>query len=358
MDSQAIAIPATHSEHEHSPHLHHHFATEDQQREASNFGMWLFLLTEIMFFGGMFTAYLIYRNWYYPAFVAGSHWMIIWAGTLNTTVLICSSFTMAMGVHSAETRNRKALLDMLGPDSRPLVFSGDAVADKNAGQHFVAEYDAAHRLQGGGGKVVLYVGKDDFPFAIPLVPDGPMWRFDTPAGKEEIVNRRIGKNELDAIQVCLAYVDAQHDYASEDRNADGIREYAQKFTSAPGKRDGLHWETKPGEPLSPLGPVIARARAEGYGGKGASAPYHGYYYRILTAQGSSAQDGAYNYIAHGRMIGGFAMVAFPAAYGASGIMTFIVNHDGVVYEKDLGPKTAAMAQAMTKFNPDKTWKKL
>jgi len=259
-------------------------------------------------------------------------------------------------IDAVKADNRKALLDMLGPDSRPLVFSGDAVADKNAGQHFVAEYDAAHRLQGGGGKVVLYVGKDDFPFAIPLVPDGPMWRFDTPAGKEEIVNRRIGKNELDAIQVCLAYVDAQHDYASEDRNADGIREYAQKFTSAPGKRDGLYWETKPGEPLSPLGPLIARARAEGYGGKGASAPYRGYYYRILTAQGSSAPDGAYNYIAHRRMIGGFAMVAFPADYGASGIMTFIVNHSGVVYEKNLGPKTASIARAMKLFNPDSTWK--
>ena len=259
-------------------------------------------------------------------------------------------------IDAVKANNQKALLDILGPQSRPLVFSGDSVADKNAGQRFVAEYDAAHRLQGGGGKVVLYVGTDDFPFAIPLVPDGPMWRFDTPAGKEEILNRRIGENELDTIQVCLAYVDAQRDYASEDRNADGIREYAQKFTSASGKRDGLYWETKPGEPLSPLGPVIARARAEGYGGKGASAPYHGYYYRILTAQGSSPQDGAYNYIAHGRMIGGFAMVAFPAEYGVSGIMTFIVNHDGVVYEKNLGPKTAPIARAMNIFNPDSTWK--
>jgi Protein of unknown function (DUF2950) len=256
--------------------------------------------------------------------------------------------------------DRKALLEVLGSDGAKLVSSGDAVADRNLAKRFAAEYDRAHRLEGGGGKVVLYIGPDDFRFPIPLVPDGITWRFDTRAGQEEILNRRIGRNELDAIQVCLAYVDAQREYYAEDRNADGLREYAQRFGSTPGKRDGLYWETKPGETSSPLGPMVARARAEGYGPRrgGRAAPYHGYYYRILTAQGPNAPGGAYSYLAHGRMIGGFALVAFPARYGVSGVMTFIVNHDGTVYERDLGPNTAAVARAMKRFNPDRGWKKV
>ncbi|HEY7041091.1 MAG TPA: DUF2950 domain-containing protein [Methylomirabilota bacterium] len=262
-------------------------------------------------------------------------------------------------VGAIKTHDRKALIDMLGAEGRALVYSGDAVADRNAGDRFAAEYDAAHRIEAGGGKLVLHVGKDDFPFPIPLVPDGPEWRFDSQAGKEEILNRRIGRNELDTIQVCLAYVDAQRDYYSEDRNADGLREYAQQFGSTPGKRDGLYWATKPGEPPSPLGPLVVQARGEGYRkGDGRSpVPYHGYYYRILTAQGPAATDGAYDYIAHGRMIGGFALVAYPAQYGNSGVMTFIVNHEGVVYQKDLGPDTATLARAMKLYNPDSTWTK-
>jgi hypothetical protein len=263
-------------------------------------------------------------------------------------------------VDAVRAHDRKALLDILGPEGLPLVDSGDAVADRNAGQRFAAEYDRAHRLEGGGGKVVLFVGPDDFPFPIPLVPEGPAWRFDTKAGKEEILNRRIGRNELHAIQAALAYADAQREYYSQDRNADGLREYAQRFASAPGKRDGLFWETKPGEAPSPLGPLVARARIEGYGGRrqAAPVPYQGYYYRILTAQGPDAPGGAYDYVAHGRMIGGFALVAFPAQYGVSGIMTFIVNHEGVVYQKDLGPDTASIARAMKLYNPDSTWKKV
>ena len=258
-----------------------------------------------------------------------------------------------------KTGDRKALVDVLGAEGRSLVSSGDAIADRNAGQRFGAEYDEAHRLEAGGGKLVLHVGKEDFPFPIPLVPDGPEWRFDTQAGKEEILNRRIGRNELEVIQVCLAYVDAQRDYYSADRNADGLREYAARFASTPGKRDGLYWPTKPGEPLSPLGPLVAQARGEGYRKADGRTPipYHGYYYRILTAQGPAASDGAYDYVAHGHMIGGFALVAYPAQYGNSGVMTFIVNHEGVVYEKDLGPDTAAVARAMKLYNPDSTWKK-
>ncbi len=263
-------------------------------------------------------------------------------------------------VDAVKAGDRKAVLEILGPEGATLVSSGDAVADKNVAKRFAAEYDQAHRLVGGGGKVVLYLGPDDFRFPIPLVPEGITWRFDTRAGKEEILNRRIGRNELAAIQVCLAYVDAQREYYSEDRNADGLREYAQRFASMPGKHDGLYWETKPGETPSPLGPLVTSARAEGYGPRRGSraAPYHGYSYRILTGLGPDAPGGAYSYLAHGRMIGGFALVAFPAQYGVSGVMTFIVNHDGVVYQRDLGPKTASVARAMKWFNPDPGWKTL
>lgn len=262
-------------------------------------------------------------------------------------------------VGAIKADDRKALREILGPDGSALVDSGDAVADRSARQRFAAEYDRAHRLEGGGGRVVLHVGPDDFPFPIPLVPEGPVWRFDTKAGKEEILNRRIGQNELHAIQVCLASVDAQREYYAEDRNTDGLREYARRFASTSGKRDGLFWETKPGEAPSPLGLLVAQARIEGYGVKARSAPvpYHGYHYRILTAQGPDAPHGAYDYLAHGRMIGGFALVAFPAQYGASGVMTFMVNHEGVAYQKDLGPNTATIARGIKLFNPDGTWKK-
>jgi len=262
-------------------------------------------------------------------------------------------------VDALRSGDQKALLAILGPEAGALTSSGDAVADRGIRERFVAAYDRAHRLEGGGGKVTLYVGEDDFPLPIPLVPDRDVWRFDTHAGKQEILNRRIGQNELNTIQTCLAYVDAQLEYYAEDRNADGLREYAQRFASTPGKRDGLYWETKAGERPSPLGPLVVAARGEGYKlREKPPMPYHGYYYRILTAQGPAAADGAYDYLAHGRMIGGFALVAFPAQYGVSGVMTFLVNHEGVVYQKDLGPDTAALARAMKTFDPDTTWKKV
>ena len=255
--------------------------------------------------------------------------------------------------------DQKALLAILGEEGKKLVTSADPVADRQIRERFVAEYDAQHKLEAGGGKVVLVVGRDDFPFAIPIVPDGPWWRFDTAAGKEEILNRRLGRNELNAIQVALAYVDAQREYYARDPDGAGLLHYARAFASSPGKRDGLYWPTKPGEPPSPLGPLVARARAEGYS-KRSPHPiaYWGYYYRILTAQGKDAPGGAYDYLAHGRLMGGFALVAYPAQYGLSGVMTFIVNHDGAVYQKDLGPRTAAIALAMKEFNPDSTWKKI
>ena len=255
----------------------------------------------------------------------------------------------------------KAMTAILGDQGKGLVSSGDAVADRRARERFVAAYDQKHRLEAGGGKVVLVVGDDDFPFPIPLVPSADTWHFDTAAGREEIVNRRIGENELNTIQVCLAYVDAQREYYARDPDRNGLLQYAQRFASGPGKRDGLYWQEKPGEAPSPLGPLVAKARSEGYTRR--SAPevpvaYWGYHYRILSSQGKDAPGGAYDYLAQGRMIGGFAMVAYPAQYGASGVMTFLVNHDGVVYEKNLGPNTSGAARAMRQFNPDSTWKKV
>jgi hypothetical protein len=262
-------------------------------------------------------------------------------------------------VDAFKSGDQKAMLAILGDEGKGVVSSGDEVADRAARARFVAAYDEKHGFEAGGGRVVLVVGSDDFPFPIPIVPDGPSWRFDTAAGKEEIVNRRIGRNELNTIQVCLAYVDAQREYYARDPDGDALLQYAQTFASSPGKRDGLYWPTKPGEPPSPLGPFVARARGEGYS-KASSAPvaYWGYYFRILTAQGKDAPGGAYDYLAHGHLMGGFALVAYPAQYGVSGVMTFIVNQDGVVYQKDLGPNSAAIARAMKQFNPDSTWQKV
>jgi hypothetical protein len=262
-------------------------------------------------------------------------------------------------VSAARAGDKAALLAILGRDAESLVSSGDRVADRQRRERFVAAYDEVHHLVAGGGKIVLHVGKDDFPFPIPLVPDGPVWRFDTAAGKEEMLNRRIGENELWTIQSCLAFVDAQREYYRKDRDKDGYLDYAQRLISSPGKRDGLYWPTKPGERPSPLGDVYARARAEGYdGSKTKPAPYHGYYYKVLTAQGPDAPGGAYDYIVRGRMIGGFALVAVPARYGVSGVMSFMVNHDGVVYQKDLGPRSVEIGKQMKAFNPDATWKRV
>jgi hypothetical protein len=255
--------------------------------------------------------------------------------------------------------DQKALLEILGPKGGPVISSGDKVADRAAYERFVAAYERKHRLEGGGGKVVLYVGEDDFPLPIPLVPDGPRWFWDTNAGDDEILFRRIGRNELSTIQVCLAYVDAQREYYSRSRGA-GILEYAQRLESTKGKRDGLFWQTAPGDKPSPLGPLVAEARAAGYTKPepGKRMPYYGYLYRMLFAQGPAASGGAYDYLVKGHMIGGFALVAFPATYAVSGITTFIVNHDGIVYQKDLGPNTAQIANAMKTYNPDKTWTKV
>ena len=265
------------------------------------------------------------------------------------------AFVAALRAHDT-----RALVTILGSDARPLIASGDPVADRNIRDAFLEAYNAGHTLVAkGSDAMTLKVGSDDWPLPIPIVKQGAHWRFDTAQGREEILARRIGRNELNTMQVCLAYVDAQREYYEEDRRGNGVLQYAQKFASTPGKRDGLYWETKAAQPLSPLGDFVAKARAEGYrrDKSGGPTPYHGYLFRILTSQGPDAPDSAYDYVVGGQMIGGFGLVAFPAEYGASGVTTFIVNQDGVVYEKDLGPKTPTIAGAMRAFNPDKSWKK-
>ena len=254
----------------------------------------------------------------------------------------------------------KAMLAVLGSGAKAIVSSGDAVQDRAAYARFTKAYEEVNKIEmSGDAKAVLSVGKDAWPFPIPLVKSADGWRFDAKEGSEELVNRRIGKNELAVIQVAEAYVDAQKEYYLRNPGQDKLLHYAQKFISAKGKRDGLYFPTRAGEPPSPLGGLFATAQAEGYKGEsGKPSPYHGYYYRILKAQGPDAKGGAYDYVAKGKMIGGFALLAYPASYGNSGITTFVVNHDGKVYQKDFGPATASAAAKIKKYNPDGSWKPL
>lgn len=260
---------------------------------------------------------------------------------------------------AARGNDENALIAIFGSDAKDVVSSGDPVEDTNRRAGFAKSYDEKHSVEReGDAKATLVLGADDFPFSIPIVKQGEHWYFDAAAGRDEILARRVGRNELDAIQVCLAYVDAQREYGSEDRDGDGLFEYAQKLMSSAGKRDGLYWANQPGERQSPLGEFIGDARSEGYSPKqGRREPYHGYLYKMLTKQGPHADGGAYDYIVRGRMIGGFALLAYPAEYGVSGITTFVVNHDGAVFSKDLGPGTAKLAGSITRFDPDSTWKK-
>jgi hypothetical protein len=260
---------------------------------------------------------------------------------------------------ATRSHDQKAMLAALGPEAKALIYSGDAVADRTAQEKFVKAYDEANKLEmQGDARAVLSVGKDAWPFPIPIEKSGAAWRFDSKQGAEELLNRRIGRNELSAMQAVQAYVDAQREYYLLDPTKDKLLQYAQRFASTKGKRDGLYFPTRDGEPPSPLGALFEARAAAGYkGAPDKSNPYFGYRYRILKAQGPNAAGGAVDYVVRGKMIGGFALVAYPASYGSSGIMTFIVNHEGVVYEKDLGPATSAIASKMTKFNPDATWKR-
>ena len=257
---------------------------------------------------------------------------------------------------AVKSGTKTAILKVLGNSAEDVVESGDEVADAETRQRFLSAYDVRHSIKAEGNKkAVLILGADDFPFPIPLVNSKRGWEFDTDQGRIEILYRRIGRNELDAIQTCLAFVDAENEYADKDRG-DGAGVYAQRIVSTPGRKDGLFWRDD--RDPSPLGELAAQASAEGYKVDGQGAPYHGYYFRILKGQGSDAPGGAFNYVVKGKMIGGFAMIAYPAEYGNSGVMTFLVNHAGTVNQKDLGNRTEAIARRVTLFDPDQTWKKV
>jgi hypothetical protein len=259
----------------------------------------------------------------------------------------------------------KGLCAIMGEESREILSSGDEVADRARRQRFLALFDEGHRIVVGRpgddddeGTRTLIVGNADWPFPIPLVRSGSQWVFDAAAGRDEIVNRRVGENELTTIQVCKAIADAQKEYALNysDGDGSGVRQYAQKIVSDPGRRNGLYWPTAAGEPESPLGEFVAAASAEGYVRKETGpTPYHGYCYRLLKAQGPNAPGGEVNYVVDGKLALGFAVVAYPADYGNSGVMTFIMAADGVVYQSSLGEKTAEVAQQMTAFDPGQGW---
>jgi hypothetical protein len=262
-------------------------------------------------------------------------------------------------VEAVKANDQPMLGGILGPHGKKLISSGDRVADQQNREAFIKAYNEANKLVfEGETQAVLVIGQDEWPMPVPLVKSPAGWRFDTAQGEKEILTRRIGRNELAAIQVCLAIVDAAHEYAALDVDGDRIPEYAPQFVSTPGKHDGLYWQTKADEPPSPLGPLLAAATREGYTDSVSKplAPYHGYFYRILTKQGNNAPGGAQDYLIKGHMIGGFAVIAYPARYGVSGVMSFMVNQDGVVYEQNLGKNTAAIAAKINMFNPDASWR--
>ncbi len=263
-------------------------------------------------------------------------------------------------VDASRSGDDSRLLAVMGSAAEPLVESGDPVADSNVHERFVTLYDEAHTLVSvATDRRVLQVGTTGWPFPIPLVKGKAGWFFDVADGKAEVLARRIGQNELDAIQVCLAFADAEHDYLALNPESAAPPYYASKLISSDGKRDGLYWPTSEGEPPSPLGLAFAQATSEGYLlEQGKPTPYHGYYYRILSAQGPHAAGGAIDYRMGSQLYGGFALVAYPAEYGNSGVMTFIVNHAEVVFQKNLGKDTAALAKSMQRFDPDGSWTKV
>lgn len=270
---------------------------------------------------------------------------------------------------AAQVKDQAVLAALFGPDYQTLL-SGDETQDNRELEHFAAAINKSATVEKtGDDKFTLTIGDDNWPFPIPIVKQGEQWRFDTKAGMEEILNRRVGENELSAIATCRAYVLAQWEYFTEgDHDNDGVAEYAQHFFSTPGQRDGLYWDTGEGEASSPMGVLVAAARAEGYpAGRDRQSsvakdqaaphrhPYHGYYFRILKSQGPHAPGGKYNYVINGNMIAGYALIAYPDKWGSSGVMTFIVNQQGRVYQKNLGPDTLKVAGAIKEYDPDPSW---
>jgi hypothetical protein len=306
----------------------------------------------------------------------GEHWMMLLTCFIASAILLLttSSFLFAAQpakksfgspeeavkslVKAVRAHDLEEMLAVLGPGSKELISSGDDAADRTGREKFLKAYDQKNSLQQDSpGKMTLSIGPDNWPMPIPIVKKGPAWVFDIQKGKREILNRRIGRNELQVIDVLHAYVDAQHEYATKDCGGSGKVEFAQRLISTEGKRDGLYWEAKEDEKESPLGPLVALAAKEGYLNPDLQ-PFHGYYFKILKGQGKHAEGGAYNYVVKGKMILGFAIVAYPAEYGNSGIMTFIVNQEGTIYQKKLGKNTTRRAEALKIFDPDKTWTKV
>jgi hypothetical protein len=260
--------------------------------------------------------------------------------------------------NAAKSNDAQAMNAIFGTNASKILHTGDDVADKNMIANFIRRYDQMHRVVVEPDQTVtLYIGAENWPGPIPIVKNNSgAWYFDTEAGIKEILYRRIGTNENDAIEVLYGLVDAQREYASEPRDGGKTKHFALKFISTTGKQDGLYWKTSDNEPPSPIGPQVADASTSGYEfQQGQAAPFHGYYFRILTKQGAAAKGGARDYVVTGQLTRGFAFVAYPAEYRNSGVMTFIVNQDGVVYEKDLGPDTAKLGAAMSEYNPDSTW---
>jgi len=293
-----------------------------------------------------------------------------------TTMIVCTTLDVRAAVQAAQqsyataeeaaaalaaaarTHNLTALTAVLGPDSGKLLSSGDRYADQEREARFAAAYDEKHTLVAlAEGRMQLDVGKDDWPMPIPIVQKDGRWLFDTKAGAQEIIDRRIGRDELSAIRVSLAYVDAQKDYFARMKQETGTGFYAQRLISTPGHKDGLYWPASGGTE-SPLESVVSQAEDEGYAGAFTGThpvPYQGYYFRVLRAQGSEAPGGAMNYVRSGQMSEGFALIAWPAQYGSSGVMTFQVGQDGVVFQKDLGPNTTREVATINRFDPDLSW---
>jgi len=262
--------------------------------------------------------------------------------------------------NAAKSNDQQAMNAIFGSNAQGILHTGDDVADKNAVANFIRRYDQMHRVVvEPDGTVTLYIGADNWPTPIPIVKNSNgQWYFDTEAGMKEILYRRVGTNENDAIDTLHTLVEAQREYASTTRDGDKTKHYALKFISTAGQQDGLYWKTDNSQPPSPIGPLIADAAGQGYTAQqGQQTPFHGYYFRMLTKQGAAAKGGARDYLVNGQLTRGFAFVAYPAQYRNSGVMTFVVNQDGVVYQKDLGPDTEKLGADMTEYNPDKSWER-
>jgi hypothetical protein len=258
-------------------------------------------------------------------------------------------------ITAAEVYDVPSLLQIFGPEGKDFIASSDSVHDMTIAHEFAEKARQKHSVAIDKTQATLLVGEDEWPMPIPIVKKQGKWYFDTKAGRDEILFRRIGSNELDAIEVCRGYVEAQKEYASMTHDGSDVPQYAQKIISTPGKQDGLFWKNQDGTPGGPISEGLARALEEGYSEK--TAPFHGYYFKILKGQGPQAQGGPLHYVINGVMIGGYALVAVPAEYKVSGVKTFLVSYEGVVYEKDLGPNSLKIAQEMVEYNPDKTWRR-